>query len=103
MQGVRLIEDRGVAARLPAAGGGAEAELLALTARNRLGAFAAERGLDRRLAVERQREIGRVDARIGQEVHLAGAVRGSDDDVVGERRQGELELRGALDRRLAVV
>ena len=55
------------------------------------------------LAVERAREHRGVDARVGQQIHLAGAVGAGDDDAVGERGERQLELRGALDRRLSVV
>ena len=100
---VRVVEDRRVAGRLPAVGRRAEAQLLAVAARDRLVAFEPQRRLDRRLAVERARERRGVDARVGQQIHLAGAVRRGDDDAVGVRRERQLELRRTVDRRLAVI
>ena len=48
-----------------------EAQLLAVAPRDGLVALAAKRDVDRRLAVEPPRELGRVDARARQEVDLA--------------------------------
>ena len=72
-------------------------EVLAAAPRDRLVPLEAERELDRRLAVEAARELGGVDLRAGQEVDLARAVRGRDDDLVLQIREARLEPRDALD------
>ena len=59
--------------------------------------------VDRRLAVEPPRELGGVDARARQEVDLAGAVRGGDDDLSLEAGEARLERAARSTVRLAVV
>src|SRR5690349_24405736 len=68
LERVRLVEQRGVAARLPAAVGRRKAELLAVTPRHRLVTLAVEHDLRGRRAVEPPRELGGVLAAPGQAV-----------------------------------
>ena len=98
-----MIENRRVAAPLPPRLVGAEPNLLAFPSRDRLVTFTAQRRLDGNFAVEAPRKVGRLAARVGQQIHLPCTVRGGDDDLVGEADERQLELRCVLHCRLAVV
>src|SRR5260370_15508514 len=100
---VGMVEDGGVAARLPPVAGRLEAELLALAARDRLTVLEAQRRLDGRLSVDARRQLRRIEAGPRKDVDLAGAVGGGDDDVAAQAGERLLHLRHLPDVRLTVV
>src|SRR3954453_6995407 len=63
----------------------------------------AKRDIHGREAVQPPRQLARVDSRLREEIDLAGAVRGSHDDLSFEIREGLLQTRRASDRGLAVI
>src|SRR5947209_7944552 len=71
-------------------------EVLAGAPRDHLVAVAAQRHLDRRLAVEKGRELDGVDAGARQEIDLPCAVRGRDHDLALEVCEARLEAGDAL-------
>src|SRR2546430_17420492 len=83
-EGVGVVEDRHVAARLPLLAARPEAELLTLAPGDRVAGLPAQRRLDRRLAVEGACELRPVDEGTRLQVDLTRPVRGGDDDLVGE-------------------
>ena len=99
-----MVEDRRVAARLPAAGGGSEPQLLSVAPGDRLVPLPPQRDVSTNShTVEPARELRRVDARARQEVDLAGAVRRRHDDLAVEPAERRMQLAGAVDVRLAVI
>src|SRR4051812_3121869 len=96
LERVRLVEQRTVAARPPVVRAGREAELLAVTPRDRLGTLAVEDDLGRRRAVQPPRELGRLLAAGRQAVDHPRAVGGGHEDAVDGAQRG-LERDRAID------
>src|SRR5439155_24778611 len=97
LEGIRLVEEGLVAARLPASSGWGEAQLFALAPRDGLVAFAVEDDFGCGAAVQPPSQ-GRGVASVDH----PRAVRGGHDHIV-DSTEGRLQRGDALDRRLAVI